>query len=34
MNVLPKSTDLMRPDWLSYSGNKEEFALRPATALR
>ena len=29
MNVLPKSTDLLRPDWLSYSGNKEEFSLRP-----
>jgi hypothetical protein len=30
VNVLPKGTDLMRPDWLSYSGSKEEFTLRPA----
>jgi hypothetical protein len=30
INPLPKSADLMRPDWLSYSGNKEEFTLRPA----
>jgi hypothetical protein len=29
MNVLPKTSDVLRPDWLSYSGNKEEFTLRP-----
>src|SRR6266545_1151810 len=28
-NVLPKASEMMRPDWLSYSGGKEEFALRP-----
>jgi hypothetical protein len=28
INVLPKATEVMRPDWLSYSGGKEEFALR------
>jgi hypothetical protein len=30
INIIPK-TDL-RPDWLSYSGHKEEFALREAGA--
>jgi hypothetical protein len=30
INVIPKGGDLLRPDWLSYSGNKEEFTLRPA----
>jgi hypothetical protein len=30
INIIPK-TDL-RPDWLSYSGHKEEFALREASA--
>jgi hypothetical protein len=29
INVLPKTTEVMRPDWLSYSGGKEEFTLRP-----
>jgi hypothetical protein len=29
-SILPKTPDLMRPDWLSYSGNKEEFSLRAA----
>jgi hypothetical protein len=28
INVLPKASALLRPDWLSYSGNKEEFTLR------
>src|SRR4051794_41908113 len=30
INIIPK-TDL-RPDWLSYSGHKEEFTLREAGA--
>src|SRR5262245_14193482 len=30
INVVPKTSDVMRPDWLTYSGNKEEFTLRPA----
>ena len=32
VNLLPKVGSLARPDWMTYSGNKEEFALRPATA--
>jgi len=28
VNMLPKASDVMRPDWLSYSGGKEEFSLR------
>ena len=29
INVVPKPGDLLRPDWLSFSGHKEEFSLRP-----
>jgi hypothetical protein len=29
INVIPKTSEVMRPDWLSYSGGKEEFSLRP-----
>jgi hypothetical protein len=29
INVLPKTSEVMRPDWLSYSGGREEFNLRP-----
>src|SRR5262249_13631709 len=29
-SILPKTPDLLRPDCRSYSGNKEEFSLRPA----
>ena len=32
VNLLPQSSDLSRPDWLTYSGGKDEFALRPVTA--
>ncbi len=28
INIIPKPD--LRPDWLSYSGHKEEFTLRPA----
>lgn len=28
INIIPKPE--LRPDWLSYSGHKEEFTLRPA----
>jgi len=28
VNIIPTTT--LRPDWLSYSGHKEEFTLRPA----
>src|SRR5262245_17691178 len=28
INVIPKPD--LRPDWLTYSGNREEFTLRPA----
>ena len=28
VNIIPKPD--LRPDWLSYSGHKEEFTLRPA----
>jgi hypothetical protein len=27
-SILPKSTEVVRQDWLTYSGGKEEFALR------
>jgi hypothetical protein len=29
MQLLPRVDQLAKPDWLSYSGGKEEFALRP-----
>jgi hypothetical protein len=29
INVVPKPGDLLRPDWTSFSGHKEEFDLRP-----
>jgi hypothetical protein len=32
VNLLPKVTNLSRPDWLTYSGGKNEFTLRPVTA--
>jgi hypothetical protein len=32
VNLLPKVTNLSRPDWLTYSGSKDEFTLRPVTA--
>ena len=31
VNLLPKVTNLSRPDWLTYSGGKNEFTLRPVT---
>ena len=27
-SILPKSSAVVRPDWLTYSGGKEEFSLR------
>jgi hypothetical protein len=27
-NILPKSSEVVRQDWLTYSGGKEEFTLR------
>ena len=32
VNLLPKVSNSRRPDWLTYSGAKDEFALRPVTA--
>lgn len=32
INVVPKPTDILRPDWSSFSGHKEEFDLRPPAA--
>ncbi len=32
VNLLPKVSNLSRPDWLTYSGAKDEFSLRPVTA--
>jgi hypothetical protein len=32
VNLVPKVTDLSRPDWLTYTGSKDEFTLRPVTA--
>lgn len=32
ISLLPKVGNLSRPDWLTYSGAKEEFTLRPVTA--
>src|SRR5262245_7316121 len=30
--LLPNMTNIAKPDWLSYSGGKEEFALRPVSS--
>lgn len=32
VNLVPKMGNLARPDWLTYSGSKDEFTLRPVTA--
>jgi hypothetical protein len=32
VNLLPKVSNLARPDWLTYSGAKEDFSLRQVTA--
>jgi hypothetical protein len=32
VNLLPKVGNLSRPDWLTYSGSKDEFSLRPVSA--
>ena len=32
VSLLPKVTNLAKPDWLTYSGAKEEFTLRPVSA--
>jgi len=29
INIVPKAGDILRPDWTSFSGHKEEFDLRP-----
>ena len=29
INIVPKPSDILRPDWTSFSGHKEEFDLRP-----
>ena len=29
VNLLPRADQLARPDWLTYSGGKEDFTLRP-----
>jgi hypothetical protein len=29
IKLIPKGNDVLRPDWLSYTGSKEEFTLRP-----
>lgn len=31
-NLVPRVDRLARPDWLTYSGGKQEFTLRPVTA--
>jgi hypothetical protein len=31
-NLLPRVDSFARPDWLSYSGGKEDFSLRPVSA--
>ncbi|MEA2938438.1 MAG: hypothetical protein QOC56_1942 [Alphaproteobacteria bacterium] len=31
INIVPSASQLMRPDWTSFSGGKEEFTLRPPT---
>jgi len=28
INIVPKAPDILRPDWTSFSGHKEEFDLR------
>lgn len=32
VNLLPKVSNLARPDWLTYSGGKDEFVLRAVSA--
>jgi hypothetical protein len=32
VSLVPKVTNLSRPDWLTYSGSKDEFTLRAVTA--
>jgi len=32
VNLLPRVDSLAKPDWLTYSGGKNEFTLRPVTA--
>ena len=32
VKLLPRVEQLARPDWLTYSGGKNEFTLRPVTA--
>ena len=32
VKLIPKVTNLARPDWLTYSGGKDHFTLRPVTA--
>ena len=32
VSLLPKVGNLSRPDWLTYSGGKDEFVLRPVSA--
>jgi len=32
VNLLPRVGSLSRPDWMTYSGSKDEFGLRPVTA--
>lgn len=32
VNLLPKVGNLARPDWLTYSGSKDAFTLRPVSA--
>jgi hypothetical protein len=32
VSLLPKVSNLARPDWLTYSGGKNEFVLRPISA--
>jgi hypothetical protein len=32
INLLPRPSEVTRPDWLTYSGGREQFELRPVTA--
>lgn len=32
VNLLPRVGNLSRPDWMTYSGSKDEFSLREVTA--
>jgi hypothetical protein len=32
INLIPRASEVTRPDWLTYSGGREQFELRPATA--